>query len=110
MSIVLVITIIILRRTSEDSAIWTLITLAGFTYGPLIGLFFFGILTKRNLKDQWVPWVCGAVPVVLGTIWYLNKNDLISWFGEYQFGAELIIYNALMSFGALWLISFKPKG
>jgi Na+/proline symporter len=110
MSIVLVITIIILRRTSEDSAIWTLITLAGFTYGPLIGLFFFGILTKRNLRDQWVPWVCGAVPVVLGTIWYLNKNDLISWFGEYQFGAELIIYNALVSFVALWVISFKPKG
>ena len=110
MSVVLVFSIIILRNTTDDAAIWTLITLAGFTYGPLIGLFFFGILTKRNLKDQWVPWICGIVPVVIGTIWYLNKNGLISWFGNYQFGAELIIYNALISYATLWIISYKPKG
>ncbi len=109
MSVVLVVTIIVLRRTSEDSAIWTLIKLAGFTYGPLIGLFFFGILTKRNLKDRWVPWICSAVPIVLGIIWCLNSNELISWFGEYQFGAELIIYNAIVSFVALWLISYRSK-
>ena len=109
MSIILVITIIVLRRTTDDAAIWTLITLAGFTYGPLIGLFFFGILTKRNLKDYWVPWICGIVPVVIGVLWYLNKNGLISWFGEYQIGAELIIYNAIVSFVSLWLISYRPK-
>ena len=109
MSIILVITIIVLRRTTDDAAIWTLITLAGFTYGPLIGLFFFGILTKRNLKDYWVPWICGFVPVLIGIIWYLNKNGLISWFGKYQIGAELIIYNAIVSFISLWFISYKPK-
>ncbi|MEC9159549.1 MAG: sodium:solute symporter [Bacteroidota bacterium] len=109
MSIVLVVTIIILRRSTDDAAIWTLITLAGFTYGPLIGLFFFGILTKRNLKDYWVPWICGFVPVLIGIIWYLNKNGLISWFGKYQIGAELIIYNAIVSFISLWFISYKPK-
>ena len=109
MSIILVITIILLRRTTDDAAIWTLITLAGFTYGPLIGLFFFGILTKRNLKDYWVPWICGFVPVLIGIIWYLNKNGLINWFGKYQIGAELIIYNAIVSFISLWFISYKPK-
>ena len=109
MSIVLVVTIIVLRRSTDDAAIWTLITLAGFTYGPLIGLFFFGILTKRNLKDYWVPWICGFVPVLIGIIWYLNKNGLISWFGKYQIGAELIIYNAIVSFISLWFISYKPK-
>ena len=109
MSIVLVVTIIILRRSTDDAAIWTLITLAGFTYGPLIGLFFFGILTKRNLKDYWVPWICGFVPVLIGIIWYLNKNGLISWFGKYQIGAELIIYNAIVSFISLWFISYEPK-
>ena len=109
MSIVLVVTIILLRRSTDDAAIWTLITLAGFTYGPLIGLFFFGILTKRNLKDYWVPWICGFVPVLIGIIWYLNKNGLISWFGKYQIGAELIIYNAIVSFISLWFISYKPK-
>ena len=109
MSIVLVVTIIVLRRSTDDAAIWTLITLAGFTYGPLIGLFFFGILTKRNLKDYWVPWICGFVPVLIGIIWYLNKNGLIGWFGKYQIGAELIIYNAIVSFISLWFISYKPK-
>ena len=109
MSIVLVVTIIVLRRSTDDAAIWTLITLAGFTYGPLIGLFFFGILTKRNLKDYWVPWICGFVPVLIGIIWYLNKNGLISWFGKYQIGAELIIYNVIVSFISLWFISYKPK-
>jgi len=109
MSIVLILTVIILRRTSEDSAIWLLIKLAGFTYGPLIGLFFFGILTGRNLKDQWVPWVCGAVPVVLATIWCLNKNGFINWFGGYQFGAEIIIYNSIISFIVLWFISYRTK-
>ena len=63
MSIILVIAIIVLRRTTDDAAIWTLITLAGFTYGPLIGFILFGILTKRNLKDYWVPWICGIVPL-----------------------------------------------
>ena len=109
MSIILIVTIIVLRRSTDDAAIWTLITLAGFTYGPLIGLFFFGILTKRNLKDYWVPWICGFVPVLIGIIWYLNKNGLISWFGKYQIGAELIIYNAIVSFISLWFISYKPK-
>ena len=109
MSIVLVVTIIVLRRSTDDAAIWTLITLAGFTYGPLIGLFFFGILTKRNLKDYWVPWICGFVPVLIGIIWYLNEDGLISWFGKYQIGTELIIYNAIVSFISLWFISYKPK-
>ena len=109
MSIVLVVTIIVLRRSTDDAAIWTLITLAGFTYGPLIGLFFFGILTKRKLKDYWVPWICGFVPVLIGIIWYLNEDGLISWFGKYQIGTELIIYNAIVSFISLWFISYKPK-
>ena len=107
MSLVLVLTIITLRRTTDDAAIWTLITLAGFTYGPLIGLFFFGILTKRNLQDNLVPFICFLVPIVLGVLWYLNKKEVINWFGEYQFGAELIIYNAVISFLALFIISKK---
>ena len=109
MSFILMLTVIILRRTSDDAAIWLLIKLAGFTYGPLIGLFFFGILTRRSLKDIWVPIVCSLVPIILGSLWYLTNAGLINWFGKYQFGAELIIYNALISFGALFLISFSKR-
>ena len=110
MSIVLILVVVLLRYTTEDSAIWLLIKLAGFTYGPLIGLFFFGILTKRKLTDTLVPIVCILVGGGMATIWYLASNDMLTWFGEYKFGAELIIYNALLSFGALFLISKRnPK-
>ena len=105
MSLILILLIIFLRRFSNDSAIWMLIKLAGFTYGPLIGLFFFGILTKRNLIDRFVPLVSVIIPIIIGIIWYLHGKEKISWLGSYKFGAELIIYNSILSFGALFLIS-----
>ena len=83
MSLVLVLVIIILRKTSDDSAIWLLIKLAGFTYGPLIALFFFGILTKRKLLDQYVPFMC-VYYVHFSFNLGLNNYNLISWFGEYS--------------------------
>ena len=109
MSLVLVLVIIILRKTSDDSAIWLLIKLAGFTYGPLIALFFFGILTKRKLLDHYVPIISVSITFILALIWGVNNYKLISWFGEYQFGAEIIIYNSLISFALLFLVSKKVK-
>ena len=107
MSMLIVISVIILRNNSDDAAIWLLIKLAGFTYGPLIGLFFFGILSSRNLIDKLVPVVCFLVPLAIGIIWYLNNSSIVNWFGDYKFGAELIIYNAVISFFVLSLISKK---
>ena len=109
MSLILVVVIVLLRRFSDDSAIWLLIKLAGFTYGPLIALFFFGIITKRRLYDNYVPWICSIVPIILGLIWYLDNTEVINWFGNYQFGAELIIYNSVLSFLGLFFISSKIK-
>ena len=105
MSLILILIIIFLRRFSDDSAIWMLIKLAGFTYGPLIGLFFFGILTKRNLIDKLVPLVSVVVPFIIAIIWYEHGQGNVQWLGTYEFGAELIIYNSLLSFGSLFLIS-----
>jgi hypothetical protein len=101
--------ILFLRRYSDDSAIWTLIKLSGFTYGPLIALFFFGVISKRDLNDKYVPWICAIVPITLGIIWYLAKVKLINWFQDYQFGADLIIYNSILSALGLYFISYKPK-
>lgn len=105
MSLILILIIIFLRRFSDDSAIWMLIKLAGFTYGPLIGLFFFGILTKRNLIDKLVPLVSVVVPFIIAIIWYEHGQGNVQCLGTYEFGAELIIYNSLLSFGSLFLIS-----
>ena len=109
MSVILILLIIFLRNFTNDSAIWILIKLAGFTYGPLIGLFFFGILTSRDLIDKWVPIVCTLIPVFIAIIWMIHNKGIIDWFGNYQFGAELIIYNVAASLLALFLISKKAK-
>ena len=90
-----------------------LMKLAGFTYGPLIGLFFFGIIMKRNLIDNLVPVISLLVPVIIGFLWYFStgapgvpKGEL-GIFGAYKFGFEIIIYNAILSFILLLIISKK---
>ena len=105
MSFLLIVIILALRNYSDDSAIWMLIKLAGFTYGPLIGLFFFGIITDRGLKDKLVPIISIVVPVIVAVVWYLHGHEKIAFLGTYKFGAELIIYNAILSFLGLLLIS-----
>ncbi|MDG2343844.1 MAG: sodium:solute symporter, partial [Flavobacteriales bacterium] len=82
-------------------------------YGPLIGLFFFGLLTKRVLIDKLVLLVCLLVPITIGVLWYFSAGapgvgkGMPGLFGDYKFGYELIIYNAVISFLALFLISKK---
>tara|TARA_B110000858_G_scaffold77657_1_gene90033 strand:+ start:2023 stop:3534 length:1512 start_codon:yes stop_codon:yes gene_type:complete len=105
MSFLLIVLILILRNYSDDSAIWMLIKLAGFTYGPMIGLFFFGIITKRELKDKYVPIISVIVPFIVAIVWYLHGQEKIPFLGSYKFGAELIIYNSALSFVGLLLIS-----
>lgn len=111
MSGVIVLTVVVLKYLTEESAIGLLMKAAGFTYGPLIGLFFFGILTKRKLKDNLVPIVSVLVPVIIGYFWYYStgapgvpKGEL-GIFGAYRFGFEIIIYNALLAFLLLFFIS-----
>ena len=105
MSFLLILIILILRNYSNDSAIWMLIKLAGFTYGPLIGLFFFGIITSRELIDKLVPIISTVVPLIVAIVWYLHGQENIPFLGTYNFGAELIIYNAVLSFVGLLFIS-----
>jgi len=105
--------IILLKYTSDHSAIMNLIFFAGFTYGPLIALFFFGIMTKRDLIDKLV-----YIPLFLGIgttiLFYLNSvgftgDASTAWFGKYAFGWELILMNAVICFIYLWFFSVKQK-
>ena len=81
MSFLLIVIILILRKYSNDSAIWMLIKLAGFTYGPLIGLFFFGIITDRELRDKLVPLISLTVPAIVAIVWYLHGQEKIPLLG-----------------------------
>jgi Na+/proline symporter len=105
MSVVLFITVIILNYTLDESAIWQLIRLAGFTYGPLIGLFFFGILTKFKIYDKLVIVAC-IVPPVLSYFIDLYSKEL---FNGFQFGGALIILNAVLTFVSLLTIVKREK-
>lgn len=99
-SIVLFIVILIFQAINDQSVINSIFTAAGYTYGPLLGLFVVGIFTKWKLKDRLVPWVCIISPV-LSYIINLNSETLL---GGYKFGFEILILNGLIMFLGLLLI------
>ena len=90
-----------------------ILKVAGYTYGPLLGLFFFGILSKRMLKESFVPILCILVPVICYFIDFYSQSltggILVSgkYKGGYVFGNELIILNGVLTYFGLFLISKK---
>jgi Na+/proline symporter len=87
----------------DTDLIGLILTIAGYTYGPLLGLFSFGIFTKRKLMEIGVPLVCIAVPLIC---YWLDKNST-ELFNGYNFGYELLIVNGILTFLGLWIISKK---
>jgi SSS family transporter len=101
MSLIFFVIIIIAKEANERSLIDTVLNMAGYTYGPLVGLYAFGLYTKRTLKDSLVPFICILAPVLT----YILGANSKEWFNGYQFSFEIIIVNAVLSFLGLWLIS-----
>ena len=91
--------ICLIKALNEDSIISTLFTFAGYTYGPLLGLFFFGLFTKRQLYDQYVPIVVIFSPILT----FLLNN--FGYIFNIEFGYELLIINGLFTFVGLLFIS-----
>ena len=87
---------------NNKSIIGIILTIAGYTYGPLLALFAFGIFTKRTLHDNWkVLFVCIVAPALC----YYLSDHVVLWFNGYQIGFELLLINALITFIGLWTIS-----
>ena len=102
-AVVLLLVIVLFRVINDDAVIRNLFKVAGFTYGPLLGLFAFGLLTKRSLRDKFTPLVCIIAPAISWVI--ADKGpDLL---GGYKFGFEMIIINGLVTFLGLYIISGK---
>ena len=95
--------VVIFKIINDNSMIGLILKLAGFTYGPLLGLFAFGIFTKFRVQDRLVPYVCIAAPVISYFIDKFQENI----FGEFKIGLELLIINGLLTFIGLWLIRKK---
>lgn len=93
--------IMVFKWINNKSVIDIILDLAGYTYGPLLGLFAFGILTKYQVKDKLVPFVCLVAPILS----YLLQNYVPGWMGwSYQIGIELLLINGMFTFAGLLLI------
>ncbi len=96
--------IMIFKVVNDNSIIDKILDLAGYTYGPLLGLFAFGIFTKRQLPNTYiVTIICLIAPAIS----YLLSMNAKTWFNGYQIGIELLLINGMLTFFGLFLISYK---
>lgn len=102
-AVLLFITILLCKYLNKTFILDAIFSVAAYTYGPLLGLFTFGLFTKINIKDKWVPLICLIAPILS---YILNKNS-VSWFNGYKFSYELLVVNGFLTFLGLLLIRKK---
>ena len=106
MAILMAICIYAIHLLNDDSVIQTVYKVASYTYGPLLGMFCFGIFTKKQVRDRWIPLVVVLAPVIT---WVIDVNS-VAWFNGYVFSHERLILNALLTFiGMICLIKKSNK-
>jgi hypothetical protein len=89
---------------NDRAIIDKLFTIAGYTYGPLLGLYSFGLFTKREVSDRLTPFIAILSPVVC----YFLSMYSEELFNGYKFGFELLLLNGFLTFMGLWIFSHKP--
>lgn len=98
-SLLFLVVIILFGKLNNQAMIRTIFDIAGYTYGPLLGLYAFGLYTRRGVRDALVPAVCVLSPLLT----YLIVTNAPHWFG-YSFGFEKLLLNGLLTFTGLLLI------
>lgn len=101
-SVAFVVFILLFRSLNSTSVIDAIYVLCSYTYGPLLGLFAYGLLTRRGVSGRLVPWIAVASPVVCFAVDSLSNTV----FG-YTFGYELLMLNGLLTFAGLWITGKK---
>lgn len=99
-SILMFIVIVLFKTINNESVVTSIFKIAGYTYGPLLGLYAFGMFTKREVNDKFIPLVCILSPILS----YLININSVDWLNGYHFGFELLILNGLICFIGLWVI------
>lgn len=106
MAILMAVCIYAIHLLNDESVIQTVYKVASYTYGPLLGMFCFGIFTKKQVRDRWIPFVVVLAPVIT---WVIDVNS-VAWFNGYVFSHERLILNALLTFiGMICLIKKSNK-
>lgn len=96
--------ILLFKAINSRSVIDAIYMIASYTYGPLLGLFVFGLFTKKMPRDKYVPYICILSPLICFALDYLAKH-----FGGYTFGYEMLMLNGAITFGGLWMVSVNNK-
>lgn len=103
-SILFALIIIIIREVNDRSIIDAIYMIASYTYGPLLGLFVFGLFTQKHPRDKFVPYICIDSPLICFSTSYLVEKYI-----GYTFGYEMLMLNGLITFTGLWLLSYKHQ-
>ncbi|MGV8135092.1 MAG: sodium:solute symporter [Mangrovibacterium sp.] len=104
-TVLMFLVIVLFRIINNDSVVTAVFRVAGYTYGPLLGLFAFGILMKKQVKDRFVPYICLLSPVLS----YIISSNSKAWLGGYEFGFELLLLNGLITFIGLQIFTERNK-
>jgi len=104
-SVLFYVVIIVFRQFNSKEVITAVFDIAGYTYGPLLGLYAFGIFSKRPVLDRAVPFICLTAPVLT----YIVNENSAAWFGGYKFGFERLLLNGLFTLLGLWAVSRPVK-
>jgi Na+/proline symporter len=120
-ALILLFVILIIKALNESAVIDLVLTIAGYTYGPLLGLFFYGLFTKKTIKDTFVPFICLVAPAIAYVIdtylpniiynlqhqislFHFDPSTKSSWF---LFGNTILIINGFITFVGLLIFSKK---
>ena len=101
-SVLFVLIILAFKAVNNRSVIDAIYMIASYTYGPLLGLFVFGLFTKRNPRDKYVPYICIASPLIC-----LATDFLVKQYAGYTFGYEMLMVNGGITFAGLWLSAIE---
>lgn len=105
-SVLFYVVILIFNKLNSKEVITAVFDLAGYTYGPLLGLFSFGLFNQRPVKDRFVPLICILAPILT----YVVSQNSEVWFNGYKMGFERLIFNGLVTFLSLLIISRRGSG
>lgn len=87
----------------NGSVIDAVYVLASYTYGPLLGMYVYGLYTKRDVNDKWMPYICVAAPLLS----YVISRNSEQWFEGYKMGYELLLVNGAITICGMWLSRLK---
>ena len=103
-SIIFIGFILLFKAANNDSIIDAIYMIASYTYGPLLGLFVFGLFTKMRPRDKYVPYIAISSPFIC---WAIDRS--VYQATGYQFGYEMLMFNGLLTFIGLTLLSIRNK-